>query len=169
MVTAIFYDFAPEQIAKALQGMGVGRARGGLLARHDRRSAALRRCASMTAERVPGLAAELAGRAHRVRVSTGVRCSLRNRALPWPEPVLALWHAVALLREHRGDAHIAVLDSGGHLGSRVRCAARGRRKGAPRIHDERPRLRRRFVAYTRITLATRGLLRSPGNVDTIGR
>jgi hypothetical protein len=31
-------------------------------------------------------------------------------ALPWPdEPHLALWHAITLVREHRGDGHIAAL------------------------------------------------------------
>jgi hypothetical protein len=30
--------------------------------------------------------------------------------LDWPdEPVARLWHAVTLLREQRGDAHVAVL------------------------------------------------------------
>ena len=30
--------------------------------------------------------------------------------LPWPdEPHLVLWHAITLLREHRGDGHVAVL------------------------------------------------------------
>jgi hypothetical protein len=30
--------------------------------------------------------------------------------LPWPdEPVQQLWHAATLLREHRGDGHVAVL------------------------------------------------------------
>lgn len=33
-----------------------------------------------------------------------------HRALPWPvEPHLALWHAITLLREHRGDGHVAAL------------------------------------------------------------
>jgi hypothetical protein len=31
-------------------------------------------------------------------------------ALPWPdEPHVALWHALTLLREHRGDGHLAAL------------------------------------------------------------
>jgi hypothetical protein len=31
-------------------------------------------------------------------------------ALPWPEPAhLRLWHALSILREHRGDGHIACL------------------------------------------------------------
>lgn len=33
-----------------------------------------------------------------------------HAALPWPEdPVLALWHAATLVREHRGDAHMGAL------------------------------------------------------------
>lgn len=33
-----------------------------------------------------------------------------HAALPWPEdPLLALWHAATLVREHRGDAHMAAL------------------------------------------------------------
>ena len=37
-----------------------------------------------------------------------------HAALPEPaEPVLALWHGLALLREHRGDGHIAALLSAG--------------------------------------------------------
>jgi hypothetical protein len=40
-----------------------------------------------------------------------------NRALPWPDnPVSALWHATTLLREHRGDAHVAVLSAEGISG-----------------------------------------------------
>jgi hypothetical protein len=33
-----------------------------------------------------------------------------HAALPWPaDPVVGLWHAIALLREYRGDGHIAAL------------------------------------------------------------
>lgn len=33
-----------------------------------------------------------------------------HAALPWPEePLMALWHAATLVREHRGDAHMAAL------------------------------------------------------------
>ena len=35
-------------------------------------------------------------------------------ALAWPDaPQLALWHAVTLLREHRGDGHISALTAAG--------------------------------------------------------
>jgi hypothetical protein len=37
-----------------------------------------------------------------------------NLDLPWPAPAhLTLWHAVTLLREHRGDGHVAALVAAG--------------------------------------------------------
>ncbi|MBK1788998.1 SCO6745 family protein [Prauserella cavernicola] len=37
-----------------------------------------------------------------------------HAALDWPEdPVLVLWHGISLLREHRGDGHIAALVGNG--------------------------------------------------------
>jgi hypothetical protein len=52
-----------------------------------------------------------------------------NVALDWPdEPVAKLWHAVTLLREQRGDGHVAVLAAAGVSGreSNVLHAAAGR-------------------------------------------
>ena len=49
--------------------------------------------------------------------------------LSWPdEPLAKLWHAVTLLREQRGDGHVAVLASSGITGreSNVLHAAAGR-------------------------------------------
>lgn len=52
-----------------------------------------------------------------------------NSALPWPEDALAsLWHASTLLREHRGDGHVAVLTAAGISGrdaNVLHCAAGG--------------------------------------------
>jgi hypothetical protein len=43
-----------------------------------------------------------------------------HASLPWPEPEhLQLWHAVTLLREHRGDGHIAALVLAGLNGLEV--------------------------------------------------
>jgi hypothetical protein len=40
-----------------------------------------------------------------------------HAALPWPdEPHLVLWHAQTLLREYRGDGHVALLLTGGMNG-----------------------------------------------------
>jgi hypothetical protein len=50
-----------------------------------------------------------------------------NAALPAPaEPLARLWHAATVLREHRGDGHIAALvaaDIGGCEALALRCAA----------------------------------------------
>jgi hypothetical protein len=45
------------------------------------------------------------------RADTGGRVlSAANAALPWPDqPIEVLWHATTLLREHRGDGHVAAL------------------------------------------------------------
>jgi hypothetical protein len=40
-----------------------------------------------------------------------------HASLPWPdEPHLALWHALSLVREYRGDGHIAALVAEGYSG-----------------------------------------------------
>ncbi|WP_049567403.1 SCO6745 family protein [Nonomuraea sp. SBT364] len=59
-------------------------------------------------------AAELAGRAA-ASVSVAARpLAAANLDLPWPrEPHLALWHAATVLREHRGDGHLAALLAAG--------------------------------------------------------
>ncbi|NGO71283.1 SCO6745 family protein [Streptomyces boncukensis] len=60
-------------------------------------------------------AARLALRASEACTRPGRPLFAANADLPVPPvteaPHLALWHAVTLLREHRGDAHIAVLQS----------------------------------------------------------
>jgi hypothetical protein len=52
-----------------------------------------------------------------------------NADLPWPDdPLGAIWHAATLLREHRGDGHVATLLAAGLDGSEIqiwRTALRG--------------------------------------------
>jgi len=64
----------------------------------------------------PGLAraADLALRAATSAPTEGRILYAGLRALPLPEePVARLWHAATLLREHRGDGHIAALVAAG--------------------------------------------------------
>jgi hypothetical protein len=59
-----------------------------------------------------------------------------NQSLPWPEPPLRqLWHALTLVREHRGDGHNAALTAAGisGCGAHVLAAATG---GAPRSETQ---------------------------------
>ncbi len=170
VVTAIFYNFAPDRVAKALpaawQFAGPEAA---LRARQDSAVAALRRYGLKDDENVT-TAAELAGKAARHAPLEGRPLFAANLALPWPdEPLAALWHALTLLREHRGDTHTATLVAAGVSGreSNVLHAAAG---GIPRD----------YIARTRDydddewnnheqRLAARGLLAKDGSITTAGR
>ncbi len=55
-------------------------------------------------------AAALARRAAEAARTAGRPLAAANAALPWPGPPhLQLWHAATVLREHRGDGHLAAL------------------------------------------------------------
>jgi hypothetical protein len=110
VVTASFYNFAPPMVAQALPAVwDLITPDDALAARSAGAVAALRR---LLGERVAGLA-DLADRL--LRVTEGLDCAGRvlaaaNAALPVPaEPTARVWHAVTLLREHRGDGHNAAL------------------------------------------------------------
>jgi hypothetical protein len=128
VVTASFYNFAPERVAKALPAAwDVASPADALRVREESAVAALRRCGVTDDE--AGAAAPLAAKAARSAPLDGRPLFAANAALDWPdEPVASLWHAVTLLREHRGDAHVAVLASLGVSGreSNVLHAAAGR-------------------------------------------
>jgi hypothetical protein len=64
----------------------------------------------------PGLAeaADLARQAALAADTAGRPLAAANADLPWPgEPHLVLWHAINVLREQRGDGHIAALQAAG--------------------------------------------------------
>jgi hypothetical protein len=170
VVTAIFYNFAPERVAKALPtAWEIAGPDAALRARQDSAVAALRRY-GLDADENVSVAAELAGRAARRAPLDGRPLFAANLALPWPEdPLAALWHAATLLREQRGDAHVAVLTAAGVSGreSNVLHAAAGRidrdyiarardyDEAAWRHHEQR--------------LAERGILNDDGSLTTAGR
>lgn len=128
MVTAVFYNFAPERVAKALPAAWeIAGPQAALQARQESAVAALRRYGLGSDENVR-VAAELAGRAARQAPLDARPLFAANLALPWPDdPLSALWHATTLLREQRGDAHVAVLAAAGISGreSNVLHAAAG--------------------------------------------
>jgi hypothetical protein len=117
VVTATFYNFAPERVAKALSGAWDVTAPDAVLrAREESAVAALRRYGVVDDDHVR-TAARLAAKAAKHPGVEGHPMFAANRALPWPDdPILALWHAATLLREHRGDGHIAVLVAEGISG-----------------------------------------------------
>jgi hypothetical protein len=170
VVTAIFYNFAPERVAKALPAAWqIAGPEAALRARQDSAVAALRRYGLDADENVT-VAAELAGRAARQAPVEGRPLFAANRALPWPgDPLAALWHAATLLREQRGDAHVAVLAAAGVSGreSNVLHAAAG---GVPRDYMARARdYDDAAWRHHEQRLAERGLLDDDGSLTPAGR
>jgi hypothetical protein len=122
VVMATFYNFNPELVRHAIP-------RGWEIASPEDLVAARFRVVDRAYHRLLGdevvtssamrAAAELARRAAEVAgASIGGRALCAGHArLPWPEePHLALWHAQSILREYRGDGHIAQLMTHGLSG-----------------------------------------------------
>jgi hypothetical protein len=116
VATATFYNFAPRMASRALPDAwgfaspskvldarlaGMDRALGRIFG-PDRASADVSR------------AAEIARQAAESVTVVGRPLAAGNAALAWPEdPLLALWQATTVLREHRGDGHVAALVDAG--------------------------------------------------------
>lgn len=170
VVAAIFYNFAAERVAKALPAAWqVAGPDAALRARQQSAVAALRRHGLDDSENVR-VAAELAGRAARGAPVDARPLFAANLALPWPDdPLAALWHATTLLREHRGDGHVAVLAAAGISGreSNVLHAAAG---GIPREYIARTRdYDEAAWRHHEQRLAARGLLGDDGSLTAAGR
>ena len=112
VVHAIFYNFADGEVCRHIPRVwDTATPEDALAARERGSAAALRRILGDLAD-APALAraAELAAKAATGAPTEGRVLYAALRALPVPEePVARLWHAATLLREHRGDGHIAAL------------------------------------------------------------
>ncbi|MFG3406521.1 hypothetical protein [Streptomyces sp. NPDC048142] len=92
-----------------------------------------------------------------------------NSALSWPRaPHLTLWQAATVLREHRGDGHIAALTAAGldPVESLVSFAAVG--AAAPEVFASRGWSAQEWGA-ARLRLRERGLLAADGTATDAGR
>jgi hypothetical protein len=168
VVSAMFYNFAPSRVGKALPAAWeVAPPGSALRAREDSAVATLRRY-GLTDDSVR-TAADLAAKAARHAPLDGRPLFAANAALPWPsEPLATLWHATTLLREQRGDAHVAVLASSGLSGreSNVLHAAAGR-VPAEMIMRSRDYDEDQWRSYQN-QLAERGLLDGHGDLTDAG-
>jgi hypothetical protein len=110
VVHALFYNFAEGEAARHLPGVWDRVTPGEALAARERGCvAAMRRILGDLADS-DGLvrAADLLTTAATSAPTAGRAMYAALRALPVPdEPVARLWHAADMLREHRGDGHIA--------------------------------------------------------------
>ena len=117
VVTAPFYNFHPGLVARAVPDVwAVAAPQRFLAVRQEAVDAALRR---LLGEEVLGSAAmaeaaEIARGAAEAAPTAGRALAAANAALPWPDdPHLVLWQAQTVLREHRGDGHVAALLTAG--------------------------------------------------------
>ncbi|MEU8381022.1 hypothetical protein [Streptosporangium sp. NPDC048865] len=131
LVVATFYNFHPALVRRSIPAAWqVTTPEKVLAARLEAAGAALRRGGLHEIETLAETA-ELAARAaeRACEHPQGRPLFAAHAALPWPsEPILRLWHAQMLLREFRGDGHIAALlaEGVGPLDALVLHAATGK-------------------------------------------
>lgn len=112
LVIATFYNFCPDLVRQALPpAWEVTTPEKVLAARLDAAGTALRRAGI---DALPGLPETLALARRAAEAACehpqGRALFAAHATLPWPgEPLLDLWHAQTLLREFRGDGHVATL------------------------------------------------------------
>ncbi|MFI0454522.1 hypothetical protein [Actinomadura sp. 6N118] len=115
-VAAAFYSFNPRMVAEHIPAAWA-------IAPPDRILAARLRAVDRMYRVLPGIkidgpevaeAAGLARAAAEAANTAGRPIAAANADLTWPdEPHLVLWHAINILREHRGDGHVAALLTAG--------------------------------------------------------
>jgi hypothetical protein len=107
-VTAAFYGFAARRVERALpDAWRYTSPEQALAARAESAGRALREALGPA---VNVAAADLLWEASRAADVAGRPLAAANQALPRPDdPVIRLWQATTVLREHRGDGHNAVL------------------------------------------------------------
>ncbi len=114
IVEATFFNFAPPMVQRAIPDAWSFAPPGALIdARARSAASALRAAVPHLDAFAAALAANLATLGERGRES-GRPMYAANRALPRrDDPVEALWQACTVIREHRGDGHVAALVTAG--------------------------------------------------------
>ncbi|MGY1633774.1 hypothetical protein ACI784_18895 [Geodermatophilus sp. SYSU D01186] len=111
LVTATFYNFAPAVVARHLpRAWTLASPEQVLTARLTAARAALTRLLGGPGSPEVDELAALLREACSVLTPEGRPLYAGHADLPWPEePLLVLWHGATLLREYRGDGHVAAL------------------------------------------------------------
>ena len=172
VVHAVFYNFADGEVFRHIPRVwDITTPEEALAARERGSAAALRRILDGLAE-APTLAraADLATKAAKGAPTEGRVLYAALRALPVPEePVARLWHAATLLREHRGDGHIAALVTEG-IGGTEAHVLHALSEGIPaekfgRVHH----LPAAQLAAVVDRMRARGLIEASGWLSEAGR
>ncbi|MFI6651296.1 hypothetical protein ACIBI8_27290 [Streptomyces sp. NPDC050529] len=170
-VAETFYSFSPAMVDEYVPAVWS-------VASPDAVLAARRRAVDRTYRTLLGEAAAAPDTAEAVALlrrvaeaahTAGRPLAAANAALPWPdEPHLALWHAATVLREHRGDGHLAAL-AGAELDpveALVSFAAIGAAR--PEVFASRGWSEEEW-SQARERLVKRGLLAEDGTATEAGR
>jgi hypothetical protein len=116
LVTSAFYNFSPAMVAEHVPSAWAAALPQQILVARERAADGVYRALFGDLAGSPGLA-EAAGLAREAALAAdtaGRTLAAANADLPWPsEPHQALWHAIGVLREHRGDGHITALLAAG--------------------------------------------------------
>jgi hypothetical protein len=115
-ITSAFYSFNPDLVAEHVPASWrVADPATVLAARERGADAALRALLGSDVEGAElAEAAALARRVAEAANTAGRPLAAANAELAWPDaPHLVLWHAATIIREHRGDGHIAALLAAG--------------------------------------------------------
>ena len=172
VVHALFYNFAHGEVAQHIPYVWeIASPTAVLAAREPGSSAKVRRILAEQADS-PGAAraADLATKAATSAPTEGRALYAALRTVPIPdEPVARLWHATNLLRENRGDGHIAALVSEG-IGGLECHALHAVSEGMPaeqfdRIHH----LPKATLAEVAAGMRARGLIDDGGRITHSGR
>jgi len=116
VISACFFGFRPDFVARAIPSIwSIATPDQALEARLAGVEAALGHLVDIQSRRAEIVEAATLIRAGLQSCSVAGRPMFgANAELAWPsEPHLALWHATTLVREHRGDAHVAALSVAG--------------------------------------------------------
>ncbi|MDN3293113.1 hypothetical protein QWM81_03430 [Streptomyces ficellus] len=168
-VAAAFYSFSPAMVERYVPAAWDVAAPGDVLAARLRAVDRFYRRLLGPAVRELDAAAALARRAAEAAVPAGRPLAAANAALEWPEePHLVLWQAATVLREHRGDGHLAALLTAGldpveALVSFAAIGAASTQTFASRGWSEAE------WAAARERLAARGLVTADGAATDAGR
>lgn len=173
VTAATFYNFNPEIVARHIpRAWGLATIEDILAARLRVADRALRRMLGEDAVRIPAVAeaAELARTAAGGLPVQGRPLYAGHAGLEWPdEPHLVLWHAVTLLREYRGDGHVAVLLTAGVGGLDALVTHTATRRG---FTEQAAKVTRGWSdeqwAAARARLRQRGLLDAEGGLTEAG-
>jgi hypothetical protein len=171
-VTALFFGFHPDFVARALPGVWqMVEPEVAIAARVEGATQALRRLFPEAADQAAlAEAALLAQEALAAIEPAELPLFAANAALEWPaEPLARMWHAATLLREHRGDAHVRALVAAGFDA----CESHITQVAAARTSLDRIKPYRGWAeadwAAARRRLRARGVLDTRGRLTALGR